>query len=194
MSIYKKLNEVMKKVEFVTKDGTLGFGQNKFKIVTHDKVLEVVRKHLVEAGIIVIPSQVEKGLSVSGKTSKGSDKIRFEALYDVKFIDIDSDSEIVIRTEAHAEDSSDKAANKAITYAVKNALLKALMLQSGDDMTNEGKNTISAKQAGMLQSLVNSTKSDEEKFLTFYGVEKYTDIAEDQFQHAMQSLQAKKAK
>lgn len=194
MSIYKKLNDVMKKVEFVTKDGTLGFGQNTFKIVTHDKVLEVVRKHLVEAGIIVIPSQVEKGISVAGKTSKGGDKIRFEALYDVKFIDIDSDSELVIRTEAHAEDSSDKAANKAITYAVKNALLKALMLQSGDDISNEMKNTISSKQAVMIQKLVASTETDERTFLDFYGAEKYTDIAEDQFQQAMKRLEAKKAK
>lgn len=194
MSIYKKLNDVMKKVEFVTKNGTLGFGQNTFRIVTHDKVLEVVRKHLVDAGIIVIPSQVEKGISIAGKTARGGDKIRFEALYDVKFIDIDTDTELIIRTEAHAEDSSDKAANKALTYAVKNALLKALMLQSGDDISNEMKNTISVKQATMLHALVHSTESDEEKFLTYYGAEKYTDIAEDQFQHAVQSLQNKKAK
>lgn len=194
MSIYKKLNNVMKKVEFVTKDGSLGFGNNRFSIVTHDKVVSVVRPFLVEEGIIVIPTQVEKGVSVAGKTSKGNDKIRFEAVYDVQFIDIDSDSTVTIRTEAHAEDSSDKAANKAITYAVKNALLKVLMLQTGDDMTNEMANKVTPKQAVMLQSLVHQTKSDEEKFLALYGAEKYTDIAQDQFSHAMNLLQAKKAK
>ena len=194
MSIYKKLNNVMKKVEFVTKDGSLGFGNNRFSIVTHDKVVSVVRPFLVEEGIMVVPTQVEKGVSVAGKTSKGNDKIRFEAVYDVQFIDIDSDSTVTIRTEAHAEDSSDKAANKAITYAVKNALLKVLMLQTGDDMTNEMANKVTPKQATMLQSLVQQTKSDEEKFLALYGAEKYTDIAQDQFSHAMNLLQAKKAK
>ncbi len=194
MSIYKKLNNVMKKVEFVTKDGSLGFGNNRFSIVTHDKVVSVVRPFLVEEGIMVVPTQVEKGVSVAGKTSKGNDKIRFEAVYDVQFIDIDSDSTVTIRTEAHAEDSSDKAANKAITYAVKNALLKVLMLQTGDDMTNEMANKVTPKQATMLQSLVQQTKSDEEKFLALYGAEKYTDIAQDQFSHAMYLLQAKKAK
>lgn len=184
----------MKKVEFVTKDGTLGFGNNKFSVVTHDKVLSVVRPFLVEEGIIVIPSQVDKGVSVVGATKSGTAKIRFEAVYDVKFIDIDDDSSFTIRSEAHAEDSSDKAANKALTYAVKNALLKALMLQTGDDMTNEMANKVTPKQAVMLQSLVTQTNSDEEKFLALYNVSKYADIAQDQFGHAMNLLQAKKAK
>lgn len=194
MSIYKKLNNVMKKVEFVTKDGSLGFGNNTFSIVTHDKVLSVVRPFLVDEGVIVVPSQVEKGVSVEGMTKSGTKKIRFEAVYDVSFIDVDDDSKIVVRSEAHAEDSSDKAANKALTYAVKNAILKALMLQTGDDMTNEMANKVTPKQAVMLQNLVTQTKSDEEKFLALYHAEKYTDIAQDQFGHAMNLLQAKATK
>ena len=191
MSIYKKLKKKKKKVEFVTKDGTLGFGNNSFSVVTHDKVLSVVRPFLVDAGVIVVPSQVDKGISIEGTTAKGSKKIRFEAVYDVDFIDVDDDSKITIRSEAHAEDNSDKAANKALTYAVKNAILKALMLQTGDDMTNEMSNKVTPKQAVMLQQLVTQTKSDEEKFLALYHAEKYTDIAQDQFGHAMNLLQSK---
>lgn len=192
MSIYKKISEIMKKVAYVKKDATIGSGSYAYKAVSHDAVLRIVRSHLNDAGVIVIPSQVEKGLSVSGKTKNGGDKIRFEALYDVVFYDSDSDTSLTIRTEAHAEDSGDKAANKAITYATKNALLKAFMLETGEDETGEAsKNTITVKQATMLQGLITETKSDEEKFLTTFAAEKYTDISVDHFGKALAMLQSK---
>ena len=194
MSIDKKLNEVHKKVKFVKKDGKLGFGNNSFSIVTHDAVLTAVREHLVDAGIVIIPSQVEKGISVEGQTKSGTSKIRFEALYDVKFIDIDSDSSVTIRTEAHAEDSSDKAANKAITYAVKNAMLKALMLETGDEDYQGQKNTINLKQVQLMQKLIESTGTDMKDFLAFYGVGTLTEMPEASFTHGMTALQNKEKK
>lgn len=181
----------MKKVEFVTKDGKLGFGNNTFSIVTHDKVLSVVRQHFVDAGVIVVPSQVDKGVSVEGMTKSGGKKIRMEALYDVKFIDVDDGSEIVIRSEAHAEDSGDKGANKCLTYAVKNALLKVLMLQTGDDINQEVVNKVNDKQRAMLQSLVNSTDTDEQEFLAFYSADTYSDFPQAYFQGAIDKLQQK---
>jgi hypothetical protein len=184
----------MKKVEFVQKDGKLGYGQNTFTIVTHDKVVETVRQHFKDAGVIVIPHQVEKGISVPGVTKNGAAKIRFEAVYDVDFIDVDDGSKVTIRSEAHAEDNSDKAANKALTYAVKNALLKVLMLQTGDDQAQEGVNKINAKQATMLKGLMTSTESDEAIFLTTYGAESYDDFPQAHFANAVDILQKKLAK
>ena len=194
MSIYKKLNEVHKKVKFVRKDGKLGFGSNQFSIVTHDAVLTAVREHLVDAGIVIIPSQVEKGVSVVGQTKSGTAKIRFEALYDVKFIDVDDDSSVTIRTEAHAEDNSDKAANKAITYAVKNAMLKALMLETGDEDAQGQKNTINLKQVQLMQKLIESTDTDIKDFTAFYGVATLADMPEASFTHGMTALQSKEKK
>lgn len=192
MSIHKKISEIMKKVAYVKKDATVGYGKSAYQAVTHDGVLRIIRDHLTDAGVIVIPSQVEKGVSIAGKYKTGGDKIRFEALYDVMFYDTDSDTHLTIRTEAHAEDSSDKAANKAITYATKNALLKAFMLETGEDETGEAsKNIITIKQATMLQGLVTETKSDEDKFLTTFGVEKYADISVDHFSKALTMLQSK---
>ena len=194
MSIYKKLNEVQKKASFVKKDGELGYGQNKFSIVTHDAVLRAIRTHLTDIGIVIVPSQVEKGISVPGKTSKGGDKIRFEALYDVAFIDIDDDSKIVIRTEAHAEDNSDKAANKAITYAVKNAMLKAFLLETGDDNVEEMKNTIDVKQTGMIAQLIADTGTDMKKFLEAYKIQTVAELPQAYFTTAINQLQAKQKK
>lgn len=191
MSIYKKLNEVMKKVSYVRKDGKLGFGANSFSIVTHDAVLRAVRDHLTDAGILVIPTQVSKGVSVEGMTKSGTQKIRFEAVYDVMFIDIEDDTILTIRTEAHAEDNSDKAANKAITYATKNALLKALMLETGDEDVEAVKNTIDLKQTTMIAQLIGDTGSDMQKFLGTYGIQTVAELPLIEFQNVMAMLQKK---
>lgn len=192
--IYKKINEIMKKVEFVTKDGQLGYGQNTFRIVTHDKVLSVVRQHFVDEGVIVVPHQVDKGISVEGTTKNGGKKIRMEALYDVSFIDVDDGSEIVIRAEAHAEDNSDKGANKCLTYAVKNALLKVLMLQTGDDINQEVVNKINDKQFSMLKGLVQNREVDLDAFLNHYNATTLADISQAYYQDAVAKLQAKPIK
>ena len=191
--IYKKINNIMKKVEFVTKDGQLGYGQNTFTIVTHDKVLSVVRQHFVDEGVIVVPKQVDKGVSIEGTTKNGGKKIRMEALYDVSFIDVDDGSEIVIRSEAHAEDNSDKGANKCLTYAVKNAILKILMLQTGDDVNQEVANKVNDKQRVMLQNLVDATDTNSTEFLAYYNAQTFADFPQAYFQGAIDVLQ-KKAK
>lgn len=191
IGIHKKINGIMKKVEFVTKDGRLGFGNNTFSIVTHDKVLSVVRQHFVDAGVVVVPSQVDKGISVEGTTKNGGKKIRMEALYDVDFIDIDDGSKITIRSEAHAEDSGDKGANKCLTYAVKNALLKVLMLQTGDDINQEVANKINDKQFSVLKSLIDNTKTDLIEFLAYYHADTLKEFPQSFFQGAVDVLQKK---
>jgi len=189
--IYKKINSIMRKVEFVTKDGQLGFGNNTFRIVTHDKVLSVVRQHFVDEGVIVVPHQVDKGISVEGTTKNGGKKIRMEALYDVSFIDVEDGSEIIIRAEAHAEDNSDKGANKCLTYAVKNAILKVLMLQTGDDANQEVANKVNDRQRVMLQNLVDTTDTDMGEFLAYYNAQTYADFPQSYFQGAVDMLQKK---
>jgi len=157
--IEAKINQVMKKVAFVTKDSTVGFGQNAYKAVSHDRVTEIVRPHFVEVGIIIVPKQREKGLSVDGKTQKGNDKIRFEAVYDVDFIDCEDTSKITVTVEAHAEGSDDKCSGKALSYAVKNAMLKVLMLETGENDEEGQKNSINEKQMAELNAII---KAQEE--------------------------------
>jgi len=191
MQIYKKINNIMKKVKFVTKDGRLGFGTNSFSIVTSDKLIELVRQHFVDEGVIIVPNQVDKGICIEGTTKNGGQKIRMEALYDVSFIDIEDGSKIVTRSEAHAEDNSDKGANKCLTYAVKNAILKVLMLQTGDDINQEVANKINDKQKVMLKGLITSTETNETEFLNYYSAQSLEDFSQAYYQGAVDMLQAK---
>lgn len=191
--IYQKINQVMRKVSFVTKDATVGFGNNQYKAVTHDRVTEIVRPHFVEAGIIIVPRQKDKGISIDGKTQKGNDKIRFEAVYDVDFIDCEDRDKITVTVEAHAEGSDDKCAGKALSYAVKSAMLKVLMLETGENDEEGVKNTIDAKQSSMLTQLIADTNTDVKKFCEAYGVSNVTELPSGHFSNALLRLQ-KKAK
>ena len=191
--IYKKINDVMRKVSFVTKDATVGFGNNSYKAVTHDRVTEIVRPHFVEAGIMIVPRQQNKGISVDGKTQKGNDKIRFEAVYEIDFIDCDDASMLTVIVEAHAEGSDDKCSGKALSYAVKNAMLKVLMLETGENDEEGIKNTIDAKQIGILSQLITDTDTDIKKFCGVYNIQTLSELPSGNFAQALMQLQ-KKAK
>jgi hypothetical protein len=192
MNIYEKLNEVRKKVQFVYKDTTVGFGNNTFKAVSHDQVTNAVRQHFVDQGIIILTSQVGKGISVDGQTKNGANKIRFEAMYEIIFINIEDGSDkLTVMVEAHAEGSDDKCPGKALSYATKSAILKVLMLETGDNDEEGAKNTIDAKQASIINQLIVDTDTDIEKFCGVYNLQKISDLPSGMFQKALAQLQTK---
>ena len=134
LNIYQKLNEVRKVVEYIQKEAKKPGGLP-YSAVRHDQVNEKLRPALIEQGIIAEPHLI-KGKSVAtGKaTRSGSPFIRYEAVYDIHFVNCDNPTERAIVTiSAHAEDEGDKAPGKAISYAVKYAELKLFNISTGDD-------------------------------------------------------------
>lgn len=194
MDIYKKVNNVMKKVTFVKKDGKIGFGNNVFSVVTYDRLLSVLRSHLIEEGIVVVPSQIERGIYTEGLTKNGGKKYRYDAIYDVRFISIEDGSEIVSRQEVSAEGSDDKQPSKAVTIATKNAMLKVFSLETGDDENQELNNTIDSKQVGMLSQLITETNTDIAKFLQVYNIQAVAELPSGHFSQALTQLQTKAKK
>lgn len=195
MNIYQKINEVRKKVIFVHKDTTVGFGNNTFKAVSHDQVTSAVRQHFVDQGIIIIPSQVGKGISIDGQTKSGANKIRFEAMFDITFVnEEDGVDKITVTVEAHSEGSDDKCPGKALSYATKSAMLKVLMLETGDNDEEGERNTIDVKQAGLIAQLITDTGTDIEKFCGAYKIQKVSDLPSGMFAQALAQLQSKKKK
>lgn len=133
-NIYQRINAVQTEVSLVSKDTTVGYGNNSYKAVSHDGVLKSLRSSLVTHGIVCEPKQIGKGTSVDGFTNNGKPKIRFEAVFDVAFINMDNPEDKVVATvEAHADDSGDKAPGKAISYATKTAMLKVFYIETGEN-------------------------------------------------------------
>jgi hypothetical protein len=134
LNIYQRLREVMKLVAYIKKDATVS-GGGSYKAVTHDMVTAVVRPHFVAQGIIVVPRLVKGEVVDTGrKTSSGNPIIRYEGLYEVSFVNVDDPTDVcMIPVSAHAEDQGDKAPGKALSYATKYGILKALLLESGEN-------------------------------------------------------------
>ena len=133
LNIYQRLNEVRKAVEYVQKDKKVE-GQG-YMAVTHDAVTALVRPHLVAQGILIVPTLVEAKVAETGTTTgKGTPIIRYEGVYDIAFVNCDDPNDKIIgRFGSHALDQGDKAPGKAISYAVKMAMLKIFSLETGED-------------------------------------------------------------
>lgn len=128
-NIYQKLNVVRQKVSYLQKDTKV----QGYKAITHDAVTSAVREPFIEVGIMMIPNQVGSNVENVGKTSNGTLIIRYEATYEIAFVNIENpDDKIVINVESHANDHGDKAPGKAMSYAVKYAMLKVLNIETGE--------------------------------------------------------------
>ncbi len=130
MNIYQRINEVRKAVQYVKKDAVV----QGYRAVTHDMVTAKLRDELVQQGILVTPNQLSDNSVDFGQTKSGTTIIRYEAAYEVHFINIDDpgDRHIMV-VHAHANDQGDKAPGKAISYATKYAMLKMFSLETGEN-------------------------------------------------------------
>lgn len=138
LNLYQRLNEIKKKVSYIKKDKEVA-GQG-YKAVTHDAVAAETRQWFNEFGVLVTIDEVESRMLEVRQNSKGNPIYRFEAKYQITFINIDEPKEqLSVVLTAHADDQGDKAPGKAASYATKYAILKVLQLETGEN--DEGRET-----------------------------------------------------
>ena len=128
LNIYQRIHAAMLEVTYVQKDKTIEVGHG-YKVVTHDAVTAKVRPSLVKHGIIYFPSNLV--FEQNGN--------RTEVSLDLVFQNIEQpEDRLTVPTFGYGIDSGDKGPGKAMSYAVKYALLKALGLETGEDADNDG--------------------------------------------------------
>ena len=121
LNIHQRIAAAMQKVSYIQKEKKQGM---RYSIVSHDAVTAKVRPALLEVGVIYYPV----GLT-SGQTGN-----RTNAEMVVRFANIDNPADYIdVPSFGYGIDDQDKGPGKAMSYAVKYALLKALGLESGDD-------------------------------------------------------------
>lgn len=131
MNLLQRINEVRKSIDYIQKDKSVSTGGGSYRAVTHDTVTALVRPSMVEQGIVCWPNLVD---SLSVPKEEGSKQFRYEATYDFKFCNMeDMHDTLTIRIQAHAMDNADKAPGKALSYAMKYALLKLFNIETGED-------------------------------------------------------------
>jgi hypothetical protein len=131
--ILKAMNALMREVEFVQKERNPNL---KYESVSYDGLLEIIRSKAIDHGLCMMPSDCQHTNCTPYERTG----------YDNKTINMKCDSYVftftiwhisgeflIVKAPAIGVDEQDKGPGKAITYATKNAWLKALMLKTGDD-------------------------------------------------------------
>ena len=116
---------------------------------------------------------------------------RTDCKIDIKFINIDNpDDNIVVPTFGYGIDNQDKGPGKAISYAVKYALLKTLGLETGDDpdLDQNVVHQISEQDISSLQKLIVEAGKDEVKFCEHYKIDKLSDLPFSELKNATSLL------
>jgi hypothetical protein len=120
-NVHQRLAEAMSEVSYIQNEKKQGM---QYRIVSHDKVTGKVRPALLKAGIVYYPVRCDY-------TQNGN---RTECSVTVRFVNIDEPADFFdVPTLGFGVDASDKGPGKAMSYAVKYALLKALGLETGED-------------------------------------------------------------
>lgn len=125
LNVHQRLAKVMETVTYIQKD----FKEKmQYTIVSHDKVTAKVRPALLAAGIVYYPVRCDH-------LHNGN---RAECGLTLRFVNIDEPTDFFdVQTFGYGVDTQDKGPGKAMSYAVKYALLKALGLETGDDADND---------------------------------------------------------
>lgn len=171
-NIYQRINKVMSEVEYVKKDKAVSGGGASYKAVTHDQVVSAVRSSLVKNGIAIEPKQISGEFLVLRDMNAKPAPVKmglYTGSYEINFVNIDKPEERTsITVQAHANDNGDKAPGKAMTYAVKTAVVKQFYLETGEDDESRADiadtDFIGQEQIAQLQNLlldVNGNPTDK---------------------------------
>ena len=162
LNVYQRINKVRENNDYIKKEKRIGDDDSKFSYltVTHDQVTHELRKDMLEQGIIVEPHLVSERTVQETMMVQGFKKnpiIRVECVYDVQFVNMDDPKDRAsVPVLSHAIDAGDKAPGKALSYAVKMAILKLFFIETGEDdeARREAERDVGAKDDGLSESAI----------------------------------------
>lgn len=111
----------------------------KYHYMREVDVMEALKAQLIQEKIIMLTSS--EFVDIQRKEGKDG-KVEFVTTVKTthRFIDSETSEELIINSVGSGYDSSDKGASKAITAAVKYAIMKTFMISDeGADIENDGK-------------------------------------------------------
>jgi len=209
MNIFQKISEVMKAIEYLTKDDKVEFGQTKYKAISEEKVTTAVRKELVKQGIVIIPIMQESTVTELIRTEKSvNQRADVHTKYRIQNID-DVNDFIEVESNGSGVDTQDKAVGKAMTYAYKYMLLRTFAIPTGEDPDKissaetdykmkteiDGEKLITKSQAQALnKSIENAGIKDDvvELILGQYGYSSTSEIKIKDYMQIVSDFKARK--
>ena len=124
MTLHEKLLEIMKKVQYLSKDGKVEFAQTKYKALTEEKITSAIRPFLEELGVVIYPIHQEHTRAGTLSTVNVTYRI----------VNVEkADDYIEVVSSGTGVDTQDKGVGKAMTYAYKYMLLRTFAIPTGED-------------------------------------------------------------
>ncbi len=133
LNLRQKLAEVRRRIGYVQKRGHNE--RFNYSYVTAADIAGAVGDILAELGVVVIPSLEE--ISYESAAGRGEATRMARVVMAYTFADVDSGEEIIAKVAGEGLDAGDKAPYKAMTGALKYALLQSFLLATGDDPEEE---------------------------------------------------------
>jgi hypothetical protein len=200
LNLRQKLAQVRREVGYIQKRG-----KNDYSYAMAADIAGAIGDRLAALNVVL----GRRNLSVkrdANQCGQGSETV-VEVTLDYEFIDGDSDEILSVPSYGEGRDSGDKAPYKALTGALKYALIQTFLIATGDDPEEERsdhqamstnarryKRSISAEQAQTLSDLIEQTGTDQAKVLEFYAVSKLEEMTADNYRKALRLLRLKLSK
>ena len=163
MNIFEKINEVMKRIEYLTKDDKVSFGTTQYKAISEEKVTTAVRNEMVNVGIVIIPIEQEMNVVELMRTEKSvNQRTDVNTKYRIQNID-DVNDYIIASSSGSGVDTQDKGVGKAMTYAYKYLLLRTFAIPTGEDPDKISSAEIDDRIAKEKATTQNKTENSEKQ-------------------------------
>ena len=139
LNITQRIRGVMSEIAKVpTRPAKQGMN---YEYVSHDDVARVIHPLLVKWGIVVVPAMLKADTKqVSYQKANGEDVKTFltDVIIQVSFINADNkEDHITMNMPGLGMDPMDKGAGKAVSYAIKYAIIKLFQLEAGEPDVDE---------------------------------------------------------
>ncbi|MEI6451245.1 MAG: ERF family protein [Actinomycetes bacterium] len=138
-TLAQRLAAVMGDVPYIQKGGKTQSGPS-FRYVKHDDVVALVRPALVKHGVAFLATVRPESVSCTehGVTKSGSVRYKTTLQLEMTFVNTDDAGDAYsVSFPGEGIDTDDKGSGKALSYAIKNGLLKTFLIESGDEADNE---------------------------------------------------------
>jgi hypothetical protein len=197
LNLREKFAEVRRRLGYVQKRGHNE--RHNYNYVTAADLAAAVGDILAELGVVVIP-QLQ---SISTEPPRSSSERIARIVMNYRFVDARSGEELTVRVAGEGADAGDKAPYKAMTGALKYALLQSFLLATGDDPEDAradsraalgSERVITPEQVRELQQLIEETGTELERVLAYYRVSALSEMTEGSYRRALELLNRKLAK
>jgi hypothetical protein len=199
LNLRQKLAEVRRRIGYVQKRG---FNErNNYSYVTAADLAGAVGDILAELGVVIVPrlESITYEPNAGGRTEVAR---AAQVVMAYTFTDVDSGDEITTKVAGQGLDAGDKAPYKAMTGALKYALLQSFLLATGDDpederinhtSSNASERLVTPEEARQLRLLVDETATELDRVLSYYKVNSVEEMRESSYRRAVELLNRKRA-